>query len=243
MHAFISQYRFVIQGDDCDSSDEEWDQHIGTHARAFLGLHEPVVEIALDEGVGIGTMVRNAFARADDIHTRASLAESTSTGDQEASSANQQAFRGLQSDDADSMNAEESDADIPAPQPYHMFDSSADMGSNFNSDSSHGLNPSVSGDNESQGASGDGVGNEDIDENPSDSYVGSDWSSSDDMSTDNEDVEELLGQIPNDRMGSNPEIDIAATLPLYEGSTLSMLCATLLIVNCCKTHGLEFVHE
>ena len=143
------------------------------------------------------------------------------------------------------MNAEESDADIPAPQPYHMFDSSADMGSNFNSDSSHGLNPSVSGDNESQGASGDGVGNEDIDENPSDSSVESDWSSSDDMSTDNEDVEELLGQIPNDRMGSNPEIDIAATLPLYEGSTLSMLCATLLIVNCCKTHGVSnsFMNE
>lgn len=40
VHAFISQYRFVIQGDECDSSDEEWDQHIGTHARAFLGKCE-----------------------------------------------------------------------------------------------------------------------------------------------------------------------------------------------------------
>ena len=52
-------------------------------------------------------------------------------------------------------------------------------------------------------------------------------------------MKELLGQIPDDRMGSNPEFDIAATLPLYEGNTLSMLCATLLIVNCCKTHGVS----
>ena len=42
-----------------------------------------------------------------------------------------------------------------------------------------------------------------------------------------------------------PAFDIAATLPLYEGSTLSMLCATLLIVNCCKTHGVSnaFMNE
>ena len=46
-------------------------------------------------------------------------------------------------------------------------------------------------------------------------------------------------------MGSNPDFDIAATLPLYEGNTLSMLCATLLIVNCCKTHGVSnaFMNE
>ena len=60
-----------------------------------------------------------------------------------------------------------------------------------------------------------------------------------------EDLEDLLGQIPNECMGSNPELDIAATLPLYEGATLSMLCATLLIVNCCKTHGVSnmFMNE
>lgn len=52
-------------------------------------------------------------------------------------------------------------------------------------------------------------------------------------------MEELLGQIPDDRLGSDPEFDIAATLSLFEGSTLFMLCATLLIVNCCKTHGVS----
>ena len=57
----------MIQGDERGSFDEEWDKHIGNHGRAFLGLNEPVVEIALDEGVGIGMVVRNAFARADDI--------------------------------------------------------------------------------------------------------------------------------------------------------------------------------
>lgn len=74
-NAFNSQVLTLcigIQGDECDSSDEEWDMHIGSHARAFLGLHEPVAELALDDGVGIGMLVRNAFARADNIHMRAS---------------------------------------------------------------------------------------------------------------------------------------------------------------------------
>ena len=51
----------ALQGDNWDSSDEEWEQHIGRNARAFLGLNEPVVEITLDEGVGLGLMVRNAL--------------------------------------------------------------------------------------------------------------------------------------------------------------------------------------
>ena len=68
------------QGDDCDSSDEEWDEHIGRHARAFLGLNEPVAEIALDEGVEIGTMVRDAFVRADNIHMQASAAVDSHNG-------------------------------------------------------------------------------------------------------------------------------------------------------------------
>ena len=72
-----------------------------------------------------------------------------------------------------------------------------------------------------------------------------DWDPYDGTPSDGEDLEELLGQIPADRTGSNPEMDVAATLPLYEGSTLSMLCATLLIVNCCKTHGVSnmFMNE
>jgi hypothetical protein len=68
-----------------------------------------------------------------------------------------------------------------------------------------------------------------------------DWEETDYNGSDGEDVEDLMGQIPTDRMGSNPEMDIAATLPLYEGSTLSMLSATLLIVNFCKTHGVSNV--
>ena len=190
-------------------------------------------------------MVRNAFARADEIHVRAAMAKSSSNTVREASPADQQSFGGRQSDGAAYMNAEDSDADFPAPVPEQLFSSNTDMEFNFNSSSSLGCNPSVSGDTERQEATGDGTGNEDPEEHPSDSPVGTDWSSSDDMSTDDEDVEELLGQIPNDRVGSNPEIDIAATLPLYEGSTLSMLCATLLIVNCCKTHGVSnsFMNE
>ena len=83
------------------------------------------------------------------------------------------------------------------------------------------------------------------DDNSSDSSSDEEWDSSDDESDDDEDLEALLGQIPNGRMGVNPEFDIAATLPLYEGSSLSMLCATLLIINCCKTHGVSntFVNE
>ena len=86
------------------------------------------------------------------------------------------------------------------------------------------------------GAHEDGAGN-------SSSEVGRD--ASDDSTSDGEDLEDLLGQIPLHRMGSNPGTDIAATLPLYEGATLSMLCATLLIVNCCKIHGVSnmFLNE
>jgi hypothetical protein len=74
IHTNINSLIVIVeQGDVCDSSDEEWDQHIGRNARAFMGLNEPVAEIALDEGVGMGTMVRNAFACADDIHMQASL--------------------------------------------------------------------------------------------------------------------------------------------------------------------------
>lgn len=52
-----------------------------------------------------------------------------------------------------------------------------------------------------------------------------------------------MGQIPES--GSNPEFDITATMSLYEGNTLFMLYTTLLIVNCCKTHGVSntFMNE
>ena len=237
------------QGDERDSSDEEWDEHIGNHGRAFFGLHETVVEIALDEGVGIGMMVRNAFARADDIHMRASLAESSYTPDQDASPAAEQSLGFRLSVGDGYMNAATSDADGNVDQPGQLSSSRADISTNLNSTSNLGMSPSTSGDTEGdtegQEEPVDHTGNEDADENPSDGSAGTGWSSSDDMSTDDEDVEELLNKIPTDRMGSNPAIDIAATLPLYEGSTLSMLCATLLLVNCCKTHGVSnsFMNE
>ena len=237
----------VIQGDEYDSSDEEWDRHIGDHARAFLGLHEPVAEIALDEGVGIGMMVRNAFARADDIHARASLAEGSETALREAAPTNQHTFGGEQSDAANSLNEEPNAVDIEASQPGLMFRPAAEVDNSFNAHSNIGLNPCDSSDSGSPDESGVGAGDgyEDPEERSSESAPKESWSSSDDMSSEGEDVDELVGQIPNDRQGSSPEIDIASTLPLYEGSTLSMLCATILIVNCCKTHGVSnsFMNE
>lgn len=62
---------FLPKGDDYDSSDDEWETHIGRNARAFLGLAEPVVEIPVDGGVGIARMVRDALQRVDDIHLAA----------------------------------------------------------------------------------------------------------------------------------------------------------------------------
>ncbi len=39
--------------------------------------------------------------------------------------------------------------------------------------------------------------------------------------------------------------DEASRVPLYEGTTLSRLVATLLILNCCRTHGTSnvFINE
>ena len=81
--------------------------------------------------------------------------------------------------------------------------------------------------------------NADLPDALEDSVKDDDGDGSNDSTSDGEDLEDLLGQIPNDRMGSDPEINIAATLLLYEGATLSMLCATKFIVNCCKTHGVS----
>ena len=190
-------------------------------------------------------MVRNAFARADDIHERATMASCSSTHSREASAADQMSLGGRQSDVGVYRNVEDSDADTAGPQAGQFFNSEPDMEMNLNSNSGAGLNPDESSETERQEASADGAGNESPQVNSNDASAEDEWSSSDDMSTDDEDVEDLLGQIPADRMGANPEIDIAATLPLYEGSTLSMLCATLLLVNCCKTHGVSnsFMNE
>ena len=118
---------FVKQGDDYDSSDEEWDQHIGRHARAFLGLNEPVAEIALDEGVGIGPMVRNALARADDIHIRASVPGSLSNDDLDDSPADTDMFEGQIAVDADNMNVRRRDEEIVNSQSMHMHGSAVDL--------------------------------------------------------------------------------------------------------------------
>ena len=249
---------FVKQGDDCDSSDEEWDQHIGRNARAFLGHNEPVAEIALDEGVGMGTMVRNAFARADDIHVQASLGGISSTG----IPGGPQLVNGQGSAGVNNVNVLTDDVVLDAAEggPLNVY--AADTHMQSNDTASMGTNSSVSGDCDSEESSEDGLGNDfgrtDMQEdsmgteqngdtagNSNESASAEEWDAANDISSDGEDLEEMLGQIPRDRMGSNPEIDMAATLPLYEGSTLSMLCATLLIVNCCKTHGVSnmFLNE
>ena len=186
-------------------------------------------------------MVRNAFARADDIHMQASLADCPSTGN---------------------VSVHPNDEGLDASGGSHQLGSPYDMDMHVNNTESLSTNSSESGDSGSQESSGDAGGNRfgganaqealfgeeqnvHAVDNSSDSVSAENWEAADDISSDGEDVEEMLEQIPRDRMGSNPEIDTAATLPLYEGSSLSMLCATLLIVNCCKTHGVSnmFMNE
>ena len=263
VHIHVSIYNVsFVQGDDHDSSDEEWDAHIGRHARAFLGLNEPVVEIALDDGVGIGMMVRNAFARADNIHARASTSGSSSSTGPDGSLMHDQPLGVGEAVGVSNINAREDVRETAGPETRPLFRSTTDPDMQSNSTSSLVPNVSDSGDSENLGICGDGPGsgepgssaddtsfgtpgNGEPEGDFSDSSSDADWDASNDNTSDGEDLEDLLGQIPNDRMGSNPDIDIAATLPLYEGSTLSMLCATLLIVNCCKTHGVSnmFMNE
>ena len=235
---------FIKQGDVCDSSDEEWDQHIGHHARAFLGLNEPIAEIALDEGVGMGQMVRNAFARADEIRMQASLAGCSSTGIPDGLDADVHDV-GLDGDEGDSLRGSESDMDM-------LPDDTASAGS-YASAPRYVDSQESSEDNRHVASRGGGA-SEDIFvrsdnaeqlDNPTDCNGAEGWDAGEDTSCDDEDLEDMMGQIPHERLGANPEIDVAATLPLYEGSTLSMLCATLLIVNCCRTHGVSnmFLNE
>ena len=260
-HAFTIYY-VCIQGDDHDSSDDEWDTHIGRHARAFLGLDEPVVEIALDDGVGIGVMVRDAFARADNIHMRASAAGSSPTTVLDGSPMHHIAFGVGEPVGANNSHVPVQVGENVSAGQGPLFRSTSDTDMQSNSTSSPRSNMSESSDSENQEALGHGEGpgngassaddgmfgtsdNGDPEDNSSPSSSEDDWDASNDDTSDGEDLEDLLGQIPNDRNGSNPEMDIAATLPLYEGSSLSMLCATLLIVNCCKTHGVSnmFMNE
>ena len=187
-------------------------------------------------------MVRNAFARADNFHERATAAGSSSTT-------------------------------VPDGSPMHPEMAGIGVHDGVQNTNLHGevrgtdaasggSNPAESGDSHSQAAlrhgkcNGNGhcsrdegvfgrAENEDPGDDSSESSSFDEWEASDDIANDGGDVEELMGQIPDDRMGSNPDFDIVATLPLYEGNTLSMLCATLLIVNCCKTHGVSnaFMNE
>ena len=101
-----------IQGDEFDSSDEEWDQHIGRHARAFLGLNEPIAKIALDDGIGIGMMVRIAFALVNNIHMRAAMAECPSTAVAEGSPSHLQPDAVGFPDNVDNMIVGEEGEDI-----------------------------------------------------------------------------------------------------------------------------------
>ena len=166
------------QGDDHDSSDEEWETHIGIHRRAFLGLNEPVAEIPLDEGVGIGRTVRNTLARADDIHTRASVSTTSNIADP--------------------------DEDMPDPG-GEEFPVDCDM-----------LDASVVGTGDEDGRNNSPPEMSDTEENAQpedDSSDSANDNSGDASNDDSEDVEELLNQIPADRIGGNPGMDIAATLP------------------------------
>ena len=201
-------------------------------------------------------MVRNAFARADNIHMRASAASCSTTSGPNGSPMNHQPVGVGEPVGVGNINTRGEVGDSVASETAHLFRSTSDNHVQSNSTCSLGLNVSESSDSENQETSGDGAGPGyggsgaddgffgtrdigDLEDVLSDSSGEEEWDASNDITSDGEDLEDLLGQIPNDRMGSNPDIDIAATLPLYEGSSLSMLCATLLIVNCCKTHGVS----
>ena len=239
------------QGDACDSSDEEWDQHVGRHARAFLGLNEPVAEIALDEGVGMGTMVRNAFARADDIHMRAAEASDPSSGVAGGLNVDYHPAQGPDmvgvnnANEGGNLGGSVSDMDIAPSDTASAHTSTSEPGDSDNMDMSEDGRGSAFGRIPTHEDLSGTEGNDGNRDNATDPSSAEEWGAQDDNSSDGEDLEEMLGHIPHDRMGSNPEIDMAATLPLYEGSTLSMLCATLLIVNCCRTHGVSnmFINE
>ena len=207
-------------------------------------------------------MVRNALARGDDIHTRASAAGCSSIAEPNGSQVQHQEFGVGEGDGVNNANVLPEVGEVAASQQGPLFRSTSDTDMESNSTSLQTSNMSESGDSRNQAAHGPGEGpgslgsgaeepffglpgNGMAEDNSSHSSTEDDWASSNDVTSDGEDLEDLLGQIPNDRMGSNPEFDIAATLPLFEGSTLSMLCATLLIVNCCKTHGVSnmFMNE
>lgn len=130
----------MVQGDDYDSSDEEWEEHIGRHARAFLGLVEPVSEIALDEGVGVGMMVRNAFVHADTIHTRACGVASSSNGVSSESEVDPRSSRGGQPDGVNITNVHRSAEDIDALRDGHHPGSAVGNDPNYNSLASMGTN-------------------------------------------------------------------------------------------------------
>ena len=160
-------------------------------------------------------MVRNAFALADNIHMRAVVADCSSTDAAEGSPTHSQLDGHEGPDNVHNMNVREESED------------------------------NVEGGTSTDGGSASMADSGGSTDSSSDSSGGESTDASNDLHSDAEDLEDLLGQIPDEHMGSNPELDIAATLPLYEGSTLSMLCATLLIMNCCKTHGVSntFMNE
>ena len=228
--------------------------HWLTRAR-ILGLNEPVVEIPLDDGVGIGMMVRNAFAQADNIHMRASMAGSPLTTAPATSPMRHQEVGDGEPLGSNDSNVRREGGEAVSSQSGHLAQSASDT--DMQSTSSLGSPQSDESDAQTEerseheqscaeGGTHGRLDNGDADDvESSDSLSEEDGDATDDTTSDCENLEDLLGQIPNTRMGSNPEMDVAATLPLYEGSTLSMLCATLLIVNCCKTHGVSnmFVNE
>ena len=204
-------------------------------------------------------MVRNAFSHADNIHARATC---SSTPDLDNSPTRHQRVGLGEAVGANNNGVRGEGASAIACQPEHLEQMSSDTDMHPNSPHRLGSPLFESSDSEFPEAHGLGEGSESaggsadeaffgrpdnghLEDDSFDSPGGGDGDASDDSASDGESLEDLLGQIPTDHMTGNPDIDIAATLPLFEGSTLSMLCATLLIVNCCKTHGVSnmFLNE
>ena len=74
-------------------------------------MNEPIAEIALDDGVGIGTMVRNAFALADNMHMRAAVAASSTTAPADVSPMHHNPNGDNVPDNADNIHVREEEED------------------------------------------------------------------------------------------------------------------------------------
>ena len=156
-------------------------------------------------------MVRNAFALADNIHMRAHAADCPSTADADSSSVHQHVDGVGDPHNENNLNVVEEGEDIAELQPRPMH---SNWSNDESQDPTQHRGSSEDGDNSGdEGSASLRAENGDAETSSSENSREDPHDSSDDSFSEGEDLEELLGQIPDDRMGSNPEFDIAAHCP------------------------------